>query len=240
MFSILIVDDEPDNFDVLETFLNQENYQLHYAASGQEAIASLPILCPDLILLDVMMPGLDGIKVCQRIRAMSEWEAVPIIMVTALTAKADLVCCFDAGADDFISKPINRLELQARVRSMLRIHKQYQQLETFNARLEAAVQHRTLQLQEIVFTDHLTQLPSRACLLEKLEQQLQVSAESLVLICLDCDEFKLVNGSFGHAIGDQLLVAIAERLTALLKSDEHLFRLGGDEFCFLLHRAANP
>ncbi|MEB3231614.1 MAG: EAL domain-containing protein [Leptolyngbyaceae bacterium] len=236
MFSILIVDDEPDNFDVIETFLNQKNYQLHYTASGQDAIASLPILCPDLILLDVMMPGIDGIEVCRRIKSMPEWKAVPIIIITALTAKADLVRCFDSGADDFISKPINRLELQSRVRSMLRIHQQYQQLATFNTRLEAAVQERTEQLRSMLFTDRLTQLPSRAYLIDQLDRQLQGNAEGLALICLDCDEFKLVNGSFGHAIGDQLLVAIAHRLTSLLKPDDVLVRLGGDEFCFFLHQ----
>ena len=81
--SILIVDDEPDNFDVIETLLHDQDYQLHYAASGPEAIASLGIIQPDLILLDVMMPEMDGVEVCQQIKAMEQWRAVPIIMVTA-------------------------------------------------------------------------------------------------------------------------------------------------------------
>lgn len=139
--SILIVDDEPNNFDVIETLLSigvdktsaseanssQENqdYQLHYAASGQEAIANLNTFKPDLILLDVMMPGMDGIEVCQRIKAMPQWKPVPIVTITALTAKEDLARCLKSGADDFISKPVNGIELRARVHSMLRIKKQY-------------------------------------------------------------------------------------------------------------------
>ncbi|MGK7888873.1 MAG: EAL domain-containing protein [Leptolyngbyaceae cyanobacterium] len=238
MFSILVIDDEPDNFDVIETFLNRDDYQLHYTASGQEAIASLAVLRPDLILLDVMMPGIDGIEVCRQIKSMPQWKAVPIIIITALTTKSDLVRCFDAGADDFISKPINRLELQARARSMLRIHQQYQQLETFNTRLESAVQERTEQLQTMIFTDSLTQLPSRTHLIQAVDEHIQTCPESLALICIDCDEFKLVNGSFGHAIGDQLLVAIAQRLATLLTPGNSLTRLGGDEFCFCLTQMA--
>ena len=94
---------------------------MHYAASGQKAIASLDIFDPDLILLDVMMPGIDGIEICRQIKAMSKWQAVPIIMVTALKRKSDLANCLTAGGDDFISKLVNAIELRARVHSMLRI-----------------------------------------------------------------------------------------------------------------------
>ncbi|MEB3214912.1 MAG: hybrid sensor histidine kinase/response regulator [Nostocales cyanobacterium 94392] len=138
--SVLIIDDEPDNFDVIETLLSvgasqasspeNHDYQLHYAANGQEAIASLDIFKPDIILLDVMMPGIDGIEVCGRIKAMPRWQSVPIIMVTALNSKEDLANCLKSGADDFISKPVNGVELRARVNSMLRIKHQYDDLQT--------------------------------------------------------------------------------------------------------------
>jgi two-component system, sensor histidine kinase and response regulator len=127
--SILVIDDEPDNFDVVETLLNSENYQLYYAPSGQQALNRLNSFQPDLILLDVMMPDLDGMEVCQRIKADPKWQAVPIIMVTALTAKEDLARCLATGADDFISKPLNGVELRARVNSMLRIKQQYDSLQ---------------------------------------------------------------------------------------------------------------
>ena len=234
--SVFIIDDEPDNFDVIETLLGDQDYELHYANSGQEAIDSLETIQPDLILLDVMMPGMDGLRVCQYIKAKPQWEAVPIIAVTALTTKKDLARCLDAGADDFISKPINRLELIARVRSMLRIHQQYQQLATFSARLEATVQQRTTELQTLIFQDELTQLPSRKYLLQQVAEALQAGESSLALVFLDCDQFKLVNGSFGHVMGNQLLIAIAQRLQQYLRSGDVLARMGEDEFCFLLHQ----
>ncbi|MBE9176637.1 response regulator, partial [Synechocystis salina LEGE 06155] len=130
--SILVIDDEPDNYDVIDSLLSDQNYILHYAISGQDAIASLDLFEPDVILLDVMMPNMDGLEVCKHIKAMPKWESVPIIMVTALTDKKDLAKCFSAGADDFISKPLNYLELTSRVRSMLRIRQQHQQLASFN------------------------------------------------------------------------------------------------------------
>ncbi len=130
--SILIVDDEPDNFDVLESLLPDENYRLHYAISGENAIASLDKFDPDVILLDVMMPGIDGVEVCKRIKAMPEWKSVPIVMVTALSGKKDLSRCLAAGADDFVNKPVNGVELRARVNSMLRIKKQHDQIQSFS------------------------------------------------------------------------------------------------------------
>lgn len=236
MVSILIVDDEPDNFDVIEAFFTDQNYYLHYAASGQGAIDSLEILQPDVILLDVMMPGLDGIEVCRQIKAMPRWKAVPIIMVTALVTKSDLARCLAAGADDFISKPVNRLELTARVRSMLRIHQQYQRLEVFNTQLESMVRQRTAQLQTMIFEDALTNLPSRMFLLQKLSEILDSGELSYGVIYLDCDEFKLVNGSLGYAMGNQLLLAISQRLQDYLRPGDVLARMGEDEFCFLLHQ----
>lgn len=236
MSSILIVDDEPENFDVIEALLNDQDYSLHYSANGQEALSFLNAIKPDLILLDVMMPGLDGIEVCQRIKAMPQWEGVPIIMVTALTNKTDLAQCLSAGADDFISKPVSRLELKARVRSMLRIHEQYQQLAHFKANLEAKVKQRTAQLQSMIFRDSLTKLPSRTFLLQKLVEQCQFEPRSFAILSLDCDQFKLVNGSFGHEIGNQLLIAIADRLQQHLRSGDVLARLGEDEFGFLLQQ----
>ncbi len=131
-FSILIVDDDPNNFDVIETLLGDRDYELHYAASGKNAIAVLDLCQPDLILLDVMMPEIDGIEVCKRIKASPKWHTVPIIMVTALNAKSDLANCLNAGADDFLSKPINSVELRARVNSMLRIKQQYDNIQTLS------------------------------------------------------------------------------------------------------------
>ena len=131
-YSILIVDDEPDNFDVLEALLPSESYTLHYANCGEDALSSLEKFDPDVILLDVMMPGLNGFEVCKRIKLMSQWQAVPIIMVTALASKEDLARCLAAGADDFVHKPVNGLELRARVNSMVRIKKQHDRIQSLS------------------------------------------------------------------------------------------------------------
>jgi signal transduction histidine kinase len=127
--SILVVDDEPNGFSVIEALLFREGYQLTYASSGRDALAQLDEIKPDVILLDVMMPDMDGIEVCRQIRANPQWQHIPIIMVTALSSKEDLALCLEAGADDFLSKPVNKLELRARVRSMLRIKQQYDTLK---------------------------------------------------------------------------------------------------------------
>ncbi len=131
-YSILVVDDEPDNFDVIEALLTDRDYALHYASNGQAAIASLDKFDPDVILLDVMMPEMDGFEVCQRIKAMPQWQAVPIIMVTALASKEDLSRCLSNGADDFVSKPVSSVELRARVQSMLRIKKQHDRIQSLS------------------------------------------------------------------------------------------------------------
>jgi two-component system, sensor histidine kinase and response regulator len=131
-YSILVVDDQPENFEVIEALLESMNYTLHYASSGQVAIDFLDKFDPDLILLDVMMPEIDGIEVCKQIKANSRWQAVPIIMVTSLSSTEDLARCLTAGADDFLSKPVNGVEMRARVNSMLRIKKQHDRIESLS------------------------------------------------------------------------------------------------------------
>jgi len=251
---ILVVDDESDNFDVIEALLANNTYQLHYASSGTKALERLDRLAPDLLLLDVMMPMMDGFEVCRQLRRHPAWQSLPIILITALDSKEDLAKGLEAGADDFISKPVNRVELRARIRSLLRIRRQQQsiehlyqqvqsvnlQLTAFNCALERRVQERTAQLERAYFYDSLTQLPSRALLLDTIEQTLrQPEPTPFALLYLDCDQFKLVNGSLGHDIGNKLLVAIALRLQSLLRSGDQLARLGEDEFCFFLQPLAS-
>jgi len=143
--TIFIVDDEPSGHEVLAALLHSEHYRLVHFDSGialldylaqlvhdsaQEPIAdSQTAPTPDVILLDVMMPKLDGLAVCRQIKTDPNWQHVPIIIVTALSTKKDLIQGLDAGADDFLSKPVNGEELRARVRSMLRIKHQYDALE---------------------------------------------------------------------------------------------------------------
>ena len=128
--TILIVDDEPTTLDLFEGFLFAEGYHLIFAESGPETLARLEEIAPDVILLDVMMPEMDGFEVCRRLKADERWRYIPIILVTALGSTEDLVEGLGAGGDDFLHKPVDKLELQARVRSMLRIKQQYDELQS--------------------------------------------------------------------------------------------------------------
>jgi len=126
---IVIVDDMAASREILSGLLGAEGYELLHANSGVEFLSNLNTFNPDVILLDVMMPGLDGFEVCRRIRANETWQHLPIILITALDDRQDLVDGLDAGADDFLSKPVNGIELRARVRSMLRIKRQFDALK---------------------------------------------------------------------------------------------------------------
>lgn len=126
---ILIVDDEPYARQTIEMLLLKESYELFFAEDAHEALAQLDDELPDVILSDVMMPNMDGFELCQRIKRNPKWTHVPIILVTALDSKQDLARGLEAGADDFLHKPINGLELRARVRSMLRIKLRHDELQ---------------------------------------------------------------------------------------------------------------
>ncbi|MEM7332295.1 MAG: response regulator [Chloroflexota bacterium] len=126
---LLIVDDEPSARQTMEMLLLKEAYDLHFATNGPEALDLLETVEADVILLDVMMPGMDGFEVCRRLKQHPTWQHIPIILVTALDTKQDLATGLDSGADDFLHKPFNGLELRARVRSMLRIKQRHDELE---------------------------------------------------------------------------------------------------------------
>jgi phosphoserine phosphatase RsbU/P len=118
---IMIVDDEPQNIELLEAFLVSEDYDIVRAVNGEDALEKLSVDQIDLILLDVMMPGMDGFEVIIRVRRHAKYRLLPIILVTALREKEDRVRGIEAGCDDFISKPVDKIELLARVRSLLRV-----------------------------------------------------------------------------------------------------------------------
>ncbi|HNE06480.1 MAG TPA: response regulator, partial [Anaerolineales bacterium] len=120
--TILIVDDEPSGQQVVESILQDQGYVMEFASTGKEAIKKAGELKPDLILLDIMLPEIDGIQVCQTLRKTTELAKIPIVMLTALSDRDIRIASLDAGADDFISKPFDRAELRARVRSITRLN----------------------------------------------------------------------------------------------------------------------
>jgi len=137
--TILIVDDTPVGRDTLEALLYKQGYNLAFACSGPETLTKAKELMPDLILLDVMMPGMNGFEVCRHLRANPILAEVPVIMVTALDDQSSRVKGIEAGADDFITKPFNRIELRARVKTILRLNR-YRSLQDERSRLISALE----------------------------------------------------------------------------------------------------
>ena len=148
-FKILVVDDTPHNVKLLADLLAVKGYDVITAASGSEALNQIEKHRPDLVLLDVVMPGMSGYEVCQRVREDSATATLPVVMVTALDPGSERVKGIEAGADDFITKPINQPELLARVRSLLRIKALHDQLEESNRTLEARVREQVQQLERL-------------------------------------------------------------------------------------------
>jgi two-component system, sensor histidine kinase and response regulator len=140
--AIFVIDDENANLEVIDLLLSNSDYQLDFFDNALAALEQMQVGLPDMLLLDVMMPGMDGIELCHRLKRSEQTRHIPIIMVSALSGKEDLARCLEAGADDFIGKPLNGLELRARIRSLLRIKRQYDELQRLLEFREEALQLR--------------------------------------------------------------------------------------------------
>ncbi|XGW00427.1 MAG: EAL domain-containing protein [Leptolyngbya sp. BL-A-14] len=256
---ILVVDDTPQNLRLLSNILTKEGYQVRQALSGKMAMTAIHAVPPDLILLDIMMPDMDGYTFCQTLKANAETAAIPIIFLSALTDGTDKAKAFTVGGADYISKPFHLEEVIARVQNQLALMAAEERNQQLSAELEDRVKERTHQLEianrelyreilerkvlqaqllELATHDALTGLPNRALFIDRTKQELDAlkadATAQFAVLFLDCDRFKVVNDSLGHFIGDQLLQAIAGRLAASLPATATLARLGGDEFTVLL------
>jgi class 3 adenylate cyclase len=146
---ILIVDDEPFNLDLLEQELLDHDYTIERASDGVEALDKIESFSPDLILLDYMMPNMNGLEVLERLRQNERYKGTPVILLTAKASQEDKVRGLDAGADDYVIKPFDAVELLARVRAMLRIKEMHDQLEEWNRNLEVKVKQQVEELQRM-------------------------------------------------------------------------------------------
>lgn len=144
---ILIVDDEAKNRELLEMMLKAEDYDLTSVNSGEEALASVELILPDLILLDVMMPGMNGNKLVGILKHNPKTKAIPVIMVTSLNSRDAKMAAFNLGAEEFVSKPVDRAQLLLRVRNMLRLKDYSDLLSDYNKTLQAEVEERTSELE---------------------------------------------------------------------------------------------
>jgi two-component system sensor histidine kinase ChiS len=250
---LLVVDDEPVNRQVLLNHLQLQHYRVSQAANGKEALELMADQHFDMVLLDVMMPQLSGYEICKELRKSYSSHELPIIFLTAKSQVNDLVAGFNLGANDFLTKPISREELLARVRTHLdlleinrelehKVVERTEELRTKHHELEEAYQR----LEDISLSDPLTGLNNRRYLQKVIpmdiakvqrehDQQLrqepvQEIGHDFVFLLLDVDHFKPVNDIYGHSAGDQLLVQLSSLLARVSRESDCLVRWGGEEF----------
>jgi diguanylate cyclase (GGDEF)-like protein len=230
---ILIVDDHEDNVELLRARLEAWGFQALTAGDGDEALCKVDEDPPDLILLDVMMPKIDGIEVARRVKGNSSLPFIPIIMQTALDTTESKVEGLEAGADDYITKPIDFAELKARVNSMLRIKRLQDALEERERQLLEANER----LRHMSQTDALTGLDNRRHLEERLDEMFEHARrlnEPFACVMCDLDRFKSVNDTYGHQAGDAVLKQFARILRHEVREIDRAGRYGGEEFMLLL------
>jgi two-component system, cell cycle response regulator len=224
---VFIVDDDPLTLEPLVQRLDRLGHDVVPCVDGEsawEALRDGPD--PDVVILDWMLPGIDGLELCRRIREREDGPYVYIVMLTGRTGPENLLAGFEAGADDYLSKPFDWEELEARLRAGERI------VNLQNALIEARERLRIQAMQ-----DPLTGVLNHGAILDALGRELDRAGRAqgaLSVILADLDEFKSVNDTLGHLAGDRVLTEVARRLRACLRSYDSIGRYGGEEFLLVL------
>ena len=244
---ILVVDDVTPNLDFLSTVLTQQGYKVRSAISGKVALKIAVAAQPDLILLDIKMPEMDGYEVCRLLKANPLTQEIPIIFLSALDQTDDKVKAFGLGGVDYIPKPFQAEELLARVSHQLKLRSAQSEIQKLNIELEQRVMQRTAQLEQEIgerlriqeemmhMATHssLTELPNRVFLTQRLQQLLTQTGHRLTLLLFRYNKLTLVKNSLGHHTVDQLIVAITRRIEPLVESGSLLAHFGEDTFAIL-------
>lgn len=217
--TVLLVDDAPANLSLLSHIL-REDYRLQLANSGAKALELVSRTPPDLILLDVMMPEMDGYEVCRRLKANPDTRDIPVLFITAKNQTEDEELGLSLGAMDYIRKPISPPIIKARVRNHI------------------ALKQQTDTLKNLSFMDGLTQVANRRYFDSVLDKEIRRSArqqQPLALLMIDVDFFKPFNDHYGHGAGDDCLVQVASAMRRVIQRPMDLLaRYGGEEFVALL------
>ncbi|MBD1828356.1 PleD family two-component system response regulator [Microcoleus vaginatus GB1-A2] len=231
---ILIVDDDALIRLQLRLYLQKEQYRVAEASDGLAGLAAYEEVHPDLILVDAVMPTMDGFACCQKLSEVPESDRPPILMITSLEDKESVDRAFAAGADDYITKPIHWAVLRQRVRRLIQQFHLQQQQTLLYKQLEAANQ----QLQYLASTDSLTQIANRRQFDQQLGQEWRRMTREripLSLILCDIDFFKNYNDTYGHQAGDVCLQQVAAALNrSINRAGDLVARYGGEEFVVIL------
>ena len=229
---ILLADDEPVNLALIKRRLEWEEYDVHTAENGREAVERARSLLPDLIILDVMMPVMDGLAACRFLKEDSLTHDIPVIFLSALDDMETKVNGLSLGANDYISKPFRAEELVARVGVAIRLKRERDSLresaEEARLRAEAA--------SEMSMTDALTGLLNRYGLQRSLQREFAEArryGRALSCLMIDLDHFKRINDTFGHNAGDTALMQVSRVLTEVVRGSDVVCRYGGEEFLIL-------
>ncbi len=227
LMRILIAEDEPVSRRVLETHLTKWGYEVVVTQNGREAWMRLQQPdAPKLAILDWMMPEMDGVEVVRRLRASEGSSYIYVLLLTAKGQKEDLVAGLGSGADDYVTKPFDALELRARIHTGIRILGLQDQLIAAREALREEATH-----------DHLTKVWNRAGILDILRRECsraQRARGSVGLVMADLDHFKLVNDTYGHLVGDKVLGEVTRRMEASVRAYDSVGRFGGEEFVIVL------
>lgn len=234
---VLLVEDDPSSLILAEGLLsNVMGHTVYTASDGKQALAVSMEVLPHIVVTDWMMPVMDGIQLTQSLRATDWGKNLYVIMLTSLEDEEGVIEAFDAGVDDYVTKPINIRAFRARLRAAWhyrRLQESWErdreQLKRFAA--ELAVTNRKLEY--IALTDMLTELPNRRAGLSVLAETWSISERSghpMAVLLIDVDHFKKVNDTYGHAIGDVVLKEVAKSIQATARSSDRFCRMGGEEF----------
>jgi diguanylate cyclase (GGDEF)-like protein len=216
---VLVVDDDPAMRALVVKLLSRDGFAVRSVADGNAALEAVAQLCPDIVVSDWEMPHLSGLDLCRRLREMELPHYVYILLMTGRAQPDDLIQGLEAGADEFLPKPIAPSELKARIHSAFRMIGMERELR------------------RLAKSDPLTGVLNRRSFEEHLEREFQHARRhrrDLACVMLDIDFFKRVNDTYGHPAGDQVLRTVARVLQSQCRADDYLGRLGGEEFCILL------
>ncbi len=232
-YYILAVDDISTNLKLLKVILAPVGYNLTFAKGGYEALEMIKVSKPDLILLDLMMPDLNGLEVCQQLNSDPEYADIPIIFITASNEQEHIVNAFELGAVDYINKPFKTAELSARIRNHLLLKHTIDELKSTQIKLQNAL----AEVQKLANTDSLTGVLNRRSLFYFAHQEFnRVSRYGLhfSILLMDLDNFKKVNDNYGHQVGDMALCTVVKSIKNTIRSVDFLGRYGGEEFMAIL------